>query len=541
MKKRLLRHVTGLACLSVLSPGLQGQEIRNVPTKITQAVVYLQGAQVTRTGSTSLNAGTNYLVFGELPYQMDPSSIQLSGTGSFTLLSVSHQYNYLNSQKKSEEVKRLQQQREELQEKLNMENALSEVYQAEENMLKANQDIKGAQNGLSVSELKNAVDYFRTRLTDIKTKRIEQAKKIKKLQEEIAKLDGQISQLNSLSSLPSSEVVVTLLAKNATQASFTLSYYFRDAGWTPSYDIQVNNITTPAVLIYKANVFQRSDEAWENVKLWLSTANPTLGGNRPVLQPWYLNAYVPVITKKRTLSRAMPADASAEPLAAKAAEMKTEEETPMEQLQTEIQSRTTSFLYKINALCDIPGNGKPFTLTINENSIPARYEYYCVPKLDKDAFLLAHITGWQEYNLLNGEVNLFFEGSYVGKSYLDVASTADTLSLSLGRDKDIVIDRTIEKNISGKTLTGTRRKVEKAWAITVRNNKKTAVDIVIEDQYPIAANTQIKVENIEHKGAEWNSVTGKLTWRLTLQPAESKKVGFHYSVEYPKDMQVIVE
>jgi len=438
-------------------------------------------------------------------------------------------------------VKRLQQQREELQEKLNMENALSEVYQAEENMLKANQDIKGAQNGLSVSELKNAVDYFRTRLTDIKTKRIEQAKKIKKLQEEIAKLDGQISQLNSLSSLPSSEVVVTLLAKNATQASFTLSYYFRDAGWTPSYDIQVNNITTPAVLIYKANVFQRSDEAWENVKLWLSTANPTLGGNRPVLQPWYLNAYVPVITKKRTLSRAMPADASAEPLAAKAAEMKTEEETPMEQLQTEIQNRTTSFLYKINALCDIPGNGKPFTLTINENSIPARYEYYCVPKLDKDAFLLAHITGWQEYNLLNGEVNLFFEGSYVGKSYLDVASTADTLSLSLGRDKDIVIDRTIEKNISGKILTGTRRKVEKAWAITVRNNKKTAVDIVIEDQYPIAANTQIKVENIEHKGAEWNSVTGKLTWRLTLQPAESKKVGFHYSVEYPKDMQVIVE
>jgi uncharacterized protein (TIGR02231 family) len=418
-----------------------------------------------------------------------------------------------------------------------------EVYNAEEAMLKTNQDIKGTQNGLSVLELKNAVDYFRTRMIDIRTKKLDQNKKIKKLQEDNAKLDGQISQINAASSMPTSEVVANVVTKTAVNASFSLSYYFSNAGWNPTYDLRVDNISSPVNLTYKANVYQSSGEKWDNVKLSLSTANPSFDGTKPVMNPWYLDFFVPVaaLSYRAKRSDANGAMETASIPMMKAADEEKKEDISMNQVQSEMQQQTTSFMYKIAEPYDITGDGKSYTVIINEMDITAKYEYYCAPKLDRDAFLLAHITGWQDYNLLSGEANLFFEGTYVGKSTIDVSSTKDTLDFSLGRDKGIVVERKAEKNLSEKAILGTKRKVNKAWAIQIRNNKKIPIDIVIEDQYPISNNAQIKVDQGDHKGAELNTVTGKLTWKMTIKPGEDQKVGFKYSVEYPKDMTVIVE
>ena len=36
--------------------------------------------------------------------------------------------------------------------------------------------------------------------------------------------------------------------------------------------------------------------------------------------------------------------------------------------------------------------------------------------------LIARITDWEKYNLLEGEANMFFEDTYVGKTLLDVRS-----------------------------------------------------------------------------------------------------------------------
>ena len=95
----------------------------------------------------------------------------------------------------------------------------------------------------------------------------------------------------------------------------------------------------------------------------------------------------------------------------------------------------TSVEFKIEIPYSIPTSGKQYTVDIKEHDLPAYYEYYCAPKLDKDAFLTAQVTGWDELNLLSGEAKLFFEGTYLGKSLLDVQNVEDTLDISLGRDK----------------------------------------------------------------------------------------------------------
>ncbi len=527
-----------------MSVTLFSQEVKTVNTKIDQVTVFFSGAQMVRNGATAVNAGVTKVIFSDLPFSMDPQSIQLKGTGGTTLLSVNHQYNYLNQQKKSEEVKALQAQKEELQDKYNVENNMFEVYHAEEEMLKKNQDIKGQDNGISIVDLKSAVDYFRTRLTDIRMKKLEQQKKIKKLLEEIAKIDSQIGQLNAFMSNPTSEVVAMVSSKITVNATFNLTYYAPGAGWTPAYDMRVESTSSPVHLSFKANVFQTTGEKWNDVKLWLSTANPSFNGTKPHIYPWYLSAYVPTpkINKMEISKRkAFAAPSAAMRVEAESDASLEELQAPMQFAASEQQQQTTSMIYKISDPYDITGDGKSYGVMINEMDVPASYEYYCAPKLDKDAFLLAHITGWQDYNLLTGDANLYFEGTYVGKSLLDATSTLDTLDFSLGRDKSIIVDRKSEKDLSSKSIMGNKRKVSKSWAIQIRNNKKSAIDIVIEDQFPISQNNEIKVDQIDYKGAELNKVTGILTWRLKVDPGQTQKTGFKYSVEFPKEMNVIVE
>ena len=128
----------------------------------------------------------------------------------------------------------------------------------------------------------------------------------------------------------------------------------------------------------------------------------------------------------------------------------------------------TSVEFKIEIPYSIPTSGKQFTVDIKEHSLPAYYEYYCAPKLDKDAFLTAQVTDWDDLNLLNGEANLFFEGTYLGKSLLDVQNVEDTLNISLGRDKNIVVTRTKLKEFSKKKFLSNKKIDSRAWDIEVR-------------------------------------------------------------------------
>ena len=163
------------------------------------------------------------------------------------------------------------------------------------------------------------------------------------------------------------------------------------------------------------------------------------------------------------------------------------------------------------------------------------YSYYCAPKIDNDAFLLAKITGWDKYNLISGDANIFFEDTYVGKSYLNTISTNDTMDISLGRDKNVTVTRTKLVDFCEKKVIGLNKKETSTYEISIRNKKKDAIEIIVEDQIPLSSNNEIVVEATETGKAEYDKVTGKLMWKLKMAPAETQKFKFGYTVKYPKD------
>ena len=173
--------------------------------------------------------------------------------------------------------------------------------------------------------------------------------------------------------------------------------------------------------------------------------------------------------------------------------------------------------------------------------VPASYEYYCVPKIDTDAFLLGYVTDWEKYKLLEGEANIFFEDTYIGKSILDVRFIKDTLSVSLGRDKGVVVNREKIKDLTTQKLIGAKKEETRAWRISVKNNKTQDIKMVLLDQVPVSTLEEIEIDIKDASRGVWNEETGEIKWELELDSKESKDLDLKYAIKYPKHQNLIFD
>jgi uncharacterized protein (TIGR02231 family) len=517
------RIITSLAAILLAFPLIASDQV-GVTSQIKEVTVFLQGAQISRQARINITKGTSTLIFRDLPAGIDPQSIQAKGEGNFVILSLQA-----------------------LQDTLKMlENQLAEVggkqavMKSEEELLVANRNLGGNDRTITMAELKLAADFYRSRLTEIKMAQIKLSAETGKLTEKIEKVRNQLSTMDV--NKPTSEILVNISAEEAAAVTLWMTYTVNDAGWYPEYDIRAKDVQNPVQLSYNAKVYQNTGEDWKKVSISLSTANPQQQGEKPVLQPWFidfepqvvpLTQYAPRSVEKKM---AYAAPVVVEEMADEAAPAATTAAT-----LTNVSENQTNFEFNIKVPYDIPSDNKQYTINIQENSLPATYEYYCAPKIDREAFLLARITGWENLNLLSGEINLFFEGTYVGKSTLNIRNTKDTLDLSLGRDKGIVVTRTKLKDFTEQKTIGSNIRETRTWEVTVRNSKKQALNLRIEDQFPISMNKDIVIESQEYSGAVYDKESGKVVWKMNLAPSEEQKLRLSFAIKYPKDKRVFVD
>ncbi|NNE56007.1 MAG: mucoidy inhibitor MuiA family protein [Flavobacteriales bacterium] len=192
--------------------------------------------------------------------------------------------------------------------------------------------------------------------------------------------------------------------------------------------------------------------------------------------------------------------------------------------------------YNIETPYTVPSDGKRYAVTLKTYEMEADYIYQCAPKLDKTAYLTAQVSGWEEYNLLAGTMNIYFEDTYIGQSNLDIGFTDDTLDISLGADPSIIIERKRINAKSSRQVIGSKRKDVREWEVTVRNNKNQEIRIQIEDQLPITHEDDIEIERESLSGGKVDEITGMIVWDLRIGRGKSKKVDFKYSIKYPKNM-----
>jgi hypothetical protein len=192
--------------------------------------------------------------------------------------------------------------------------------------------------------------------------------------------------------------------------------------------------------------------------------------------------------------------------------------------------------YNIETDYSIPSDGKQYAVTLKDYELEADYIYQCAPKLDRTAYLMARVTGWEDYNLMEGKMNIYFEETYVGQTDLNLQYVDDTLSVSLGADPNIIIERKRLEAKNSKQFIGSKRKDVREWEISVRNNKKQTIHIQIEDQLPLTNNEEVEIERESLSGGEVDEITGQITWDLQINTGKVKTVDFKYALKYPKNM-----
>ena len=190
----------------------------------------------------------------------------------------------------------------------------------------------------------------------------------------------------------------------------------------------------------------------------------------------------------------------------------------------------------------IKSTGKQKVVSINEVDVPAYYEYRTVPKLEKAAFLIARVANWGEYNLLEGEANLYFENTYIGKSILDVRFLTDTLNISLGRDKNVLVSRQKVKSQTSRELIGKDNIEKRQFEIKVRNNKSQSINLIVYDQVPLSQHPKdIEVDLKEKSGANHDARTGELKWEVKIDANQTKELSMKYQVKFPQNQQINIE
>lgn len=194
--------------------------------------------------------------------------------------------------------------------------------------------------------------------------------------------------------------------------------------------------------------------------------------------------------------------------------------------------------FEIQKLSTIASDGDVTVIEIDNFKLPATFSYFTAPVINENVFLTAKIANWQQLNLLPGEANIYFEDSYSGVTNINPYATTDSLTVSLGIDPNVVITRKPTNNFKKTNFIGNNRIVEKGYDIEIKNNKTSAIDIVIVDRIPISQNKDIKVDDIDLGDADFNTKKGILTWKTRIKSGNTEKHQFLYNVKYPKYRKV---
>ena len=622
-------------CAAAAAP-VSGQT--KVKTSVEKVTLFIDGAQVTRTEQVDIPAGNSTLVFTGLSPYLDDKSMQVAAKGRFTVTAVNRLFNHTDSLERSARQQALEQELANIRQQQKKQQAAREVIDAESDLLKVNCSVGNRNAATPLTAIKELNEYYASRMEELKRRTLELEGQLKTLSEREQQVLADLTQLGGRQTAPMSEVEVRIESPAACKGVFTLTYYVRNAGWFPSYDIRSGGLSEPVEISYKANIFQNTREEWKNVALTLSSSNPTTGSIAPQLKTWWLDygmappRYNPSLTSNTVSGTVL--DEQREPLigasvlvpgttvgtstdvhgrysvtvpngasslqfnyigyksqtraiagntmnvvmqednaqldevvvtgygsapsaaltgrvagvqarnkaATRTVEMEfadfAEESDVMEVGQTQTQ---LGYEFEIRQPYTIPSDGKSVAAEIGRYRLPAVYTYRSTPKINKDAFLVAETTDWAKLNLLEGEANVYFENTFVGKSILSPREAGDTLRFSMGRDRSIRIERTKESDYSARRAVGSNQTQTMGWKLTVRNTRTEPVVLMLTDQLPVSRNSSITVTEEELSGGTLDKETGTVTWRLELKPGEQRELKLRYAVKYPKGRSLNIE
>ncbi|MDG1842286.1 MAG: DUF4139 domain-containing protein [Crocinitomicaceae bacterium] len=570
MKKSIL-----LLTIFFTSISVNAIEENIVKSKVTEVTVYAKGVQLFQKANYTIKSGSSEIIIEGISPFIDPNSIQVRATGDVIILDSKHTIFYPKPEPVTKEGMPLKIKRDiqllqdslrmigydiqEIQDEIN-------VFTATRNILSANGAVKGqGKVNDSIELLQNTLDYYAKKMLQL-NKKLLLLKKKKAVQVDIkSKMNKRLRELKNYQKnsgllpkkkKPIHRIVVTLMANKSVNGKVFVNYLSSNAGWIPHYDFRTKKDAGKVNLNYKAKVYQNTGLDWKKVKVNISTNNPYQNKTKPTLHPWYLD-YAYAYKKDKYNSRsnlATPSRMKKEMAVmgyvnsnANGAQFKEDAKKLFEDNEAKRSDEFVSVVrqlvsaeFKIDLPYSIKSNNDHHIVLIKNIDLEAKFKHFAVPKLDQSVYLVAQISKFDELGLVPAKANIFFDGSYMGETYVDPTSMDDTLSLSLGKDPNVQIKRKLLKKNCKEKVIGDKVERNFAYSIEVKNLKSTPINLTLLDQIPITQNGDISIEAKNISNAKKEDRTGILEWRINLKPKDKKVIDFKFKIKHDKNKRVII-
>lgn len=537
--------------LSLFSTTLFASSANDITTKVDEAIVFTQGAQLSRQKRISLKKGENIFRFTGLENDVNANSIQLfgvQGNEGFTIV-----YTRFGRESTTpvvgldRKVKAITDSIQVVQRKMTLRNNKIANLQKEKQLVQNHNKIEGQAGESFVARLGELADFYRVRTNEID-------RLIADLEYENSQLSNLSIQLNGRLNIyqRSSEMGVVeakIYAQKALSVNLELNYLVESVSWTPFYEIKSKGFEYPLSTICKATINQNTGIEWKNVKLTLSTKKPEVLAAIPKVHPWILYfqnkrkdysssnqlMYTGAISNASISNASLPLE-----LSGSYENTSTGPSTPNTTDYLERFKHATHKMinkeYESKLEYNISGNDGVAVMVLEEFEMETKYIYYAVPKYDCNVYLLAEISKWKQYDLIPAFGNIFLGGSYVGKLFIDPSAVEKDLQLMLGKDQDITVERRKIKQYSEKKMkiSGGIETTEIGIELIVKSKKNYPVDLVIKDQVPVSKSEEIIVNVKNISKAKKHDKLGILTWAYELEARGEKEHEIVYEVKKPK-------
>ncbi|OQX97946.1 MAG: hypothetical protein B6I20_11725 [Bacteroidetes bacterium 4572_117] len=473
---------------------------------ISKLVIYTSSAEMHYTKSVSLTKGKNTIVFTDLTPYIVENSINVNVLDkSVNIITIADKINYLKPSYNND-VLVLIDSIVNNEYEIELVESQIEVMEKEKGLLFKDESIGGVSKGVAVSEIEKASQFFHKRYTYLNKGLLTLKRKKLKLSKINNKIGLQLKELSTISETGTSEITVVVFSQTAKKVDINLKMLTPNAGWAPLYDIKYNGPDKELQFIFRANVFNATNIDWNNVKIKLSTASPTSGFS------------IPSFNKKNNTNK--------------------------EQINygdrnvkfKEIQTNGILTEYNIDFKYTIPSDAKPYLIDVDNFMVKSGFSYIVIPKLEKNGFLIANIPNWNKYNIISGSTNIYNNGIFLGKSFLNTVTDNDTLEIYLGKDNNIITSRKEHDTEYPRNIIGNHFVDKTSINISITNlyNKKISIKLidripVMEDRY----RTKMDVFNIE--SAIYDKKSGITEWYFAMLPKEKKVLDYSYKIKAPKE------
>ena len=554
--------------------------------RVTAVTLYRNQALVTRQVETNAAAGAQVITVTNLPEHVVPDSLAAVGDQSIEIRAVQFRSRVVvdsPNEKVRELEKAIQQTSDQInltQKNIELTNKQEKYLDRMENFVAPTATTELSQGVLDAEALRQLTEFSFQQREQIVNRQFELQKEERQLQNELNFLRQQLVEISNGTNHFVREAVIFVHKTDASQQSIQLNYLVNQCGWNPTYTVFSSENQDTAKLEYHGLIHQMSGEDWNDIRITLSTAFPSISAAGPGLAPLRLSLSNPSLQQTDGLMQQLTQTKMEQMLAqqqiaindnitatnfAELNESNWNLNTAANQLACAFLNGDTtsvnrwnrdvnktqdepSLNYELQGTVTLPSRLENQMVRIASTQLPSKAYHVATPVLTNYIYREAELNNTSEFDFLSGPILVYFDNRFVGRGEIPTVTRGQQFVVGFGADPQLRARRELVAKTDN--IHGGNHELSFEYRLFIENYKGQEALVRVIDRIPSADNgNDVRIRTNDFTDALSTDDTylrsekpeGILRWDLnvpSMQDDNAYEIRYTYTVEYDRSYVV---